>query len=118
VAKFSYFGMSHEEIKSKLHSQNACSHSAHNLSSRLVSRRNVEIKIYKTTNFPVSFDGCESWFLILREEHRLLTTNNRVFRRSFGNEREIVIDICRKLHIEKLNNFCSLTNRIRANQGR
>jgi hypothetical protein len=40
--------ISHEEIKSKLH---ACYHSAHSLSALLLSRRNVEIEIYKTTNF-------------------------------------------------------------------
>jgi hypothetical protein len=34
---------------------------------------------------------CETWSLILREEHRLRVLENRVLRRMFGLERDEVI---------------------------
>jgi hypothetical protein len=40
--------------------------------------KNVKIKIYNTIIFPVVLHGCETWFLMLREEHRL-----RVFENEF-----------------------------------
>jgi hypothetical protein len=33
-------------------------------------------------------DGCETWSLTLREEHRLRVFENRVLRRIFGPKRE------------------------------
>jgi hypothetical protein len=35
--------------------------------------------------------GCETWSLILREEHRLKVFENRVLRRIFGAKRDEVI---------------------------
>jgi hypothetical protein len=32
--------------------------------------------------------GCETWSLILREEHRLVVLENRVLRRIFGRKRD------------------------------
>ena len=50
-----------EEIKSRLKSGNACSHSVQNLlSSRLLSK-NLKIKIYRTVIYPVVLYGCETW---------------------------------------------------------
>jgi hypothetical protein len=52
----------HEDIKSRLNSENACYHSLQSLlSSRLLSR-NVEVKIYKTIipPFPVSWPGLKN----------------------------------------------------------
>jgi hypothetical protein len=47
----------HEEIRSRLNSENACYHTVQNLlSSRLLSR-NVKIKIYKTIILPVVYMG-------------------------------------------------------------
>jgi hypothetical protein len=49
-----------EEIKRRLNSGNACSHSVQNLlSSRLLSK-NLKIRIYKTTILPVVLYGCET----------------------------------------------------------
>jgi hypothetical protein len=52
------------------------------LSSRLLSK-NVKVTIYKTIILPVVLYGCETWSLILREEHKL-----RVLRRMFGPKRD------------------------------
>jgi hypothetical protein len=34
--------------------------------------------------------GCETWYLTLREEHRLRVFENRVLRRIFGSKRDEV----------------------------
>jgi hypothetical protein len=59
------------------------------LSFRLLSR-NVKVKIHKTVIPNVVLYGCETWFLILREEHRLREFENRVLRRIFGPKRDEV----------------------------
>jgi hypothetical protein len=46
--------------------------------------------------------GCETWSLILREEHRLRVFENRVLRRIFELKRDEVIGGWRKLHNEEL----------------
>jgi hypothetical protein len=48
------------------------------------------------------FCGCETWFLILREEHRLRVFENGVLRRIFGLKRNEVTGGWRKLHSEEL----------------
>jgi hypothetical protein len=53
------------------------------LSSRLLSK-NLKIRIYKTIILPVVLYGCETWSLILREEHRLRVFENRVLRKIYG----------------------------------
>jgi hypothetical protein len=40
-------------------------------------KKNLKIKIYKTVILPVVLYGCETWSLILGEEHRV-----RVFEKS------------------------------------
>jgi hypothetical protein len=55
---------------------NACNFSFQNLlSSRLVSK-NVNVIIYKTTILPVVLYRYKSWFLTLKEEHRLRMFEN------------------------------------------
>jgi hypothetical protein len=90
VSQFRYLGKTvtnqnliQEEIMRRLNSGNACYHSVQNLlSSRLLSK-NLKIRIYKTIILSVVLYGCESWSLILREEHRLGVFENRVLRRIF-----------------------------------
>jgi hypothetical protein len=56
---------------SRLNSGNVLYNSVQNLlSSRLISK-SLKIKIYRTVILPVVLYGCESWSLILGEEHRL-----------------------------------------------
>jgi hypothetical protein len=46
-------------------------------------KKNIKIKIYRTVILPVVLYGCETWFLTLREEHRLRVFENRVLRKIF-----------------------------------
>jgi hypothetical protein len=40
--------------------------------------------MYETIILPVVLYGCETWFLTLREEHRLRVFENRLLRRIYG----------------------------------
>jgi hypothetical protein len=82
------------------------------LSSCLLSR-NVKVIIYKTIILPVVLYGCETWFLALREEHRLRVFENRALRRIFGPKRDEVTGEWRKLHNEELHNLYSSPDIIR-----
>jgi hypothetical protein len=70
-----------EEYKRKLNSGNACYHSVQNLVYSRLLPKNVKIGIYRIIVLSVIPYGCEIWSLILREEHRLRMTENRVLRR-------------------------------------
>jgi len=72
----------YEEIKGRLKSGNACSHSVRNLLSFSLLSKNLKLKIY-TYNFAFCL-VCETWSLTLREERRLRMFENRVPRRIFG----------------------------------
>jgi hypothetical protein len=99
-----------EEIKRRLNSGNACYHSVQNLlSSRLLSK-SFKIRIYKTIMLPVVLYGCETWSLILREEHRLRVLENRVLRRILGPKRDEMMGGWRKLHNEELHDLYSSPN--------
>jgi hypothetical protein len=102
-----------EGINNILNSRNAFYHSVQSLlSSRLLSR-NLKAKIYKTIILPVVLYGCETWSLILREEHRLRVFENRVLRRIFGHKGDEVTGEWRKLHSGELHNLYSSPDMIR-----
>jgi hypothetical protein len=56
--------------------------------------------------------GCETWSLILREEHRLKVFENRVLR-IFGQKGDEVTGGWRKIHNEELRNLYSSPSIIR-----
>jgi hypothetical protein len=108
-----YQNLIQEDIKRRLNLGNACCNSVQNfLSSHLLSK-NIRIRICKTVIFPVVLYGCETWSLILREEHRLRVFVNRVLRRILGSKRGEVVGGWRKLHNEELHNSCSSPSVVR-----
>jgi hypothetical protein len=80
---------------------------------RSLLSKNVKIEIYKTIILPVVLYGCETWSLILREEHKLRVFENRVLRRIFGPKRDGVTGGWRKLHNEMLHDLYSSPRIIR-----
>jgi hypothetical protein len=56
---------------------------------------------------------CETWSLILREEHRLRVFENRLLRRIFGSKRDETTGGWRKLPNEELHNLYSSQSIIR-----
>jgi hypothetical protein len=72
------------------------------LSAFSVAVKNLKIIIYKTIILPVILNGCETWSLTLREEHRLRMFENKVLRSIFGPKRHEVTGRWRKLHNEEL----------------
>jgi hypothetical protein len=120
VSQFKYLGTTvthqnliQEEIKRRLNSGNACYHSVQILLSSRVLSKNLKIRIYKMIILPVVLYGCETWHLILREEHRLRVFENRVLRRIFGPKRDKVTGEWRKLHNEELCDLYSSPSIIR-----
>jgi hypothetical protein len=89
-----------EEIKRRLSFGNACYRSVQNLLTSRLLPENLKIRLYKTIILPVVLFGRETWFLTLREEHRLRVFENRVLRRIFGPNRDELTGDWRKLHDE------------------
>jgi hypothetical protein len=87
-----------EEIKWRFNSVR------HLLSSHLLSK-NVKIRVHKTIILTVALYGCKTWFLTLREEHRLRAFENRMLRRIFGPKRNEMIGGWRKLRNEERHNL-------------
>ena len=92
-----------EEIKSRLHSGNACYLLVQNLLYSSLLFKNTKIKIYRTIILPVILYVCETLSLTLREECRLIVFENRVLGRMCGPMRNKVTGEWRKLCNEELN---------------
>jgi hypothetical protein len=75
--------------------------------------KKLKFLIYMTIVLPVVLYGCETWYLTLREEHRLMVFENRVLRRIFGTKRDEVTGEWRKLHNEELRDLYSSPSIIR-----
>jgi hypothetical protein len=80
--------------------------------------KNLKIRIYKAKILPVVLYGCETWSLILREEHRPRVFENKMLRRIFGPKRDEVTGEWRKLHNEELHDLYSSPNIIRIMKSR
>jgi hypothetical protein len=76
----SYQNLIQEEIKMRLIFGNVCYHSVQNLLSSHLQLKNVKVRIYKSIILPMALHVCETWSLILREEHKLRVSENRVLR--------------------------------------
>jgi hypothetical protein len=105
VVKFKYLettvpneNLIQKEIKRRLNSGNACYHSVQKLLSPRLLLENINIIIYKTIILPVVLNGCETWSLALRKEHRLRVFKNSVLRRILGPKSKEVTGGWRKLH--------------------
>jgi hypothetical protein len=72
------------------------------LSSHLLSKKRKNQNIQKY-NFAVVLYLYETWFLTLREEHRLRVFENRVLRKILGTKRDK--GVWRKLHNDDLHNL-------------
>ena len=59
---------------------------------------------------PVALYGCETWYLTLREEHRLRVFENKVLRKIFGAKREENRGEWRKLNNYELHALYSSPN--------
>jgi hypothetical protein len=73
--------------------------------------------MYKTVILPVVLYWCETWSLILGEEHRLRVFEKRVLRKIFGPKRE-EDGSRRKLHNDELHDQYSLPNIVRVIKSR
>jgi hypothetical protein len=117
VSQFKYLEMAvsnqnliQEEIKWRLNSGNAYYHSLQNLLSSCLLSKNVKIRINKTIILLVVLYGCETWYLILREEYKLRVFEKRVLR---GPKRDEMMVGWRKLLNEELHDLYSLPSIIR-----
>jgi hypothetical protein len=66
-----------------------------------------------TKNLQVVLYECETWSLILREDHRLRVFESRVLRRIFEPKSVEVTEDWMKLHSEELHNLYTYPNIIR-----
>ncbi|KAJ4445580.1 hypothetical protein ANN_12261 [Periplaneta americana] len=120
VEKFKYLGATvtnikdtREEIKRRINMGNAYYYSVEKLLSSSLLSKNLKVRIYKTVILPVVLYFCETWTLILREEHRLRVFENKVLRKIFGAKRDEVTGEWRKLHNAELHALYSSPDIIR-----
>jgi hypothetical protein len=66
--------------------------------------------IHRTIILPVVLYGCESWSLILWEEHKLRVFENMVLRKICGHKRDEVTGEWRGLHNEEFYDLYSSTS--------
>jgi hypothetical protein len=97
----------HEEINSRLNSENDCYHPLQSLLSSRLQSWNEKVKICRTIILPIVLYRCEIWSLPVTELHRLRVFENRVLRRIFGPKIDEVTGEWRKLHSGELHNLYS-----------
>jgi hypothetical protein len=110
-----YQAQAREDIKSRLKSGNACSHSVQILEySSLLNKNlktNIKITIYRILSL-VSY-GCGTWSLTSRKEPKLRLFDNRVLRGVFGRKWGEITEGWKRLHNDVLYHLYSSTNIVR-----
>jgi len=97
-----------EDMKSRLRAGNGCCHSVQNVLYCSLLYKNLKIKIDRIIILPLSFNGCKTWSLTLKEKRRQRAFENRMLSRIFGSKRDEVAGEWRKLHNEELTEvYCS-----------
>ena len=107
-----------QEIKCILKTENACWHAVQNLLSSSLLFKNIQIKIHRTTIYPLVFYGWKTWSLTLREELRYRVFQNSVLSSIFGPKRNEATREWRKLHDLELNGLYSSPNVMRVIESR
>ena len=115
MEKFKYLGVTvtntndiREEIKRRINMGNACYYSLEKILSSYLLSKKLKVNTYKTITLPVILYGCETWYLNLREEHRLRVFENKVLRKIFGAKRDEITGEWIKLHNAELHAlYCS-----------
>jgi hypothetical protein len=67
-----------------MNSGKTCYYSFQDLLSSYLLSKNVKIRIYKTIILLLVLNGCETWYLTLREEQRQSEFENKVLKAIFG----------------------------------
>jgi hypothetical protein len=77
-----------------------------------VLSKNIAIKVCRSIIFPLVLYACETWPLVLRDEHWLRAFSNRVLGNVVSPKREEVTGDGRALHNKELQDFSSSPNSI------
>jgi hypothetical protein len=80
--------------------------------------KNVNIKISRTVSFPVVLYGCETWYVTLREKHKLSVFENRAQRNVIAPKKDEIAGKGRRLSNEELYDLYSSPNIIRVIKSR
>jgi len=76
------------------------------------------LKIYRTVILPVILYGCESWSMILADEHKLRVFENKVLRKIYRKKRDEMTGEWRRLHNEELHGLYDLPNVVKIMKSR
>jgi hypothetical protein len=124
AANFKYLGIIltnensvYEEIMNRLKPERPATVRS-NILYHSVSCTKTKIKIYRTIIVPVVLYGCETWFLTLRDQHRLNVSEKRVLRKIFGSGRDEVTEQWGRLHNEEFYDLYSPPNNCRVIKSR
>jgi hypothetical protein len=90
----------HEDINRRLNPGNTSHRSVPKLLSSHLHSKNIKFEMHKTIILPVILYERETWFVTLRDEHKLRVFENRVLRNIYLLKRDEATGGWRKLHNE------------------